>query len=325
MDFTTLLCPQCGSPLPRQALWRTVSCIYCSAEVTRAADIVHAARFHQAYQRSLSNHAAGGDAIRCGRRQYRPLAHLGMGSSAKLVLADRAGPLPERVVLKIAHAGAAPGHLQREKTVLDKLQHSAAPGAAYFSQRLPQAIELATMADPAGLPREVLVLRNPTGYWGSLDELKKNYPRGLDPRHAVWMWRRILEVLVHVHAGGWAHGNLAPEHLLVHCADHGIMMIGWAGARECGAGAARPVPQARDLMQSAWAIRAMLAHGAAEERPDFPASTPPSLASLLKRASEDPAWCAALGAHGLEQALGKAAHEAFGPPQFVRLTPTPSN
>lgn len=324
MDFTTLLCPQCGSPLPRQALWRTVSCIYCSAQVTRAEDVVHAARFHQAYQRSLGLGKQGATVIACNGRHYRQLAYLGMGSSARVVLADRSGIAPERVVLKIAHAGVSASHLQREKAVLDKLQYRGAPGTAYFSQRLPQAIALGSTADPAGHQAEVLVLRNPTGYWGSLDELKKNYPRGVDPRHAVWMWRRILEVLAHVHANGWAHANLTPAHLLVHCADHGIMIIGWSGAREYS-GAKATAPQARDLMQSAWAIRTMLAEGDGQSMPAIPSATPAPLATLLQRASENAAWCADIGAQGLEKELVMAARAAFGRPQFVHLSPTPSN
>lgn len=314
MTPLTLICPQCGSPLPRQALWRTVTCRYCAADVTCAQDVVHAADFHAAYLRAQAA-AGAASVVNCGGQSYRPIAQLGAGGSATLVLADRVGAPAARVVLKIAHAGAAPGHLQREKDILDQLQADATPGAAYFTQRLPQPLALGSTEDA----RQVLVLRNPTGYWGSLADVKGNYPQGIDARHAVWMWRRVLEVLAHIHACGWAHGNLGPEHLLVHPGDHGVLMIGWSGARRCRM---QGPEQARDLRQLAWSMRALLSDAQAE--PVLPRSTPRALALLLEQASGDAAWCARQGAAGLAQLLGGAARDAYGPSKFIHFSPTPS-
>ncbi|MDM5180015.1 protein kinase family protein [Massilia sp. DJPM01] len=318
MTPLTLLCPQCGSPLPRQALWRIVTCTYCGADVTRSEDLVRAADFHEAYLRSRGCDSAAD--IACGGQRYKTIAHLGAGGSASLALAERSGAMPRRVVLKIAHAGAPGGQLAREKAILDQLQADDVPGAAYFTQRLPQAVAVGSSASPDGQQREVLVLRHPTGFWGSLADVRLAYGRAIDARHAVWMWRRVLEVLAYVHAGGWSHGRLAPEHLLVHPADHGVLIIGWSGARRSrhDGGA-----QGRDLMQLAWAMRAMLADAPGEHA--MSRATPVPLARLLERASLDPAWCASLGAEGMRQAVGRAAKEAFGPARFIDFNPTPSN
>ncbi len=315
MEPVTLTCPQCGSPLPRRALWRTVTCVFCAADVTRSEDVVPVARFHEAYAR-MRAHGAG--AIACAGHHYRAIAHLGSGPTARLVLADRVGAIGARVVLKIAHANAPAGRLQREKEVLDTLQADPAPPAIYFSQRLPQAIALGRAELAPGERREILVLRHSSGYWGSLADVKRHHPLGIDARHAVWMWRRVLEVLGHVHASGWVHGNLVPQHLLVHPGDHGIRIIGWAGARTATAHL-----KARDLMQSAWALRAMLSD--TDTEPAIMSSTPRPLAALLRRASEDAAWCAASGAQGLNDALSAARREAFGPSRFIHFSPTASN
>lgn len=315
MTPLTLLCPQCGSALPRQALWRIVSCTYCGADVTRSEDLVRAADFHAAYLRSRAGDAAAD--IACGGQRYKTIAHLGGGGSASLALADRTGAMPQRVVLKIAHAATPAGHLAREKAILDQLQADDLPGAAYFTQRLPQAVAVGSSASADGQLREVLVLRHPTGFWGSLADVRLAYGCAIDPRHAVWMWRRVLEVLTYVHAGGWHHGRLSPEHLLVHPADHGVLIIGWSGAsrsRDRGA-------QARDLVQLAWAMRAMLSNATGE--PVLSGAIPAPLARLLERASMDPAWCASLGAEGMRQALGGAAKDAFGPARFIDFCPTP--
>ncbi|MDQ1812005.1 protein kinase family protein [Massilia sp. CCM 9210] len=318
MTPLTLLCPQCGSPLPRQALWRIVTCTYCGADVTRSEELVRAADFHEAYLRSRAGESDAD--ISCGGQRYKTIAHLGAGGSATLALAERSGAMPRRVVLKIAHAGAPAGQLAREKAILDQLQDDGLPGAAYFTQRLPQAVAVGSNASADGQQREVLVLRHPTGFWGSLADVRLAYGRAIDARHAVWMWRRVLEVLAYVHAGGWSHGRLAPEHLLVHPADHGVLIIGWSGARRSrhDGGTA----QGRDLMQLAWAMRAMLADAPGE--PAISRTTPPPLARLLERASLDAAWCAALGAEGMRQAVGGAAKDAFGPARFIDFSPTPS-
>jgi hypothetical protein len=316
MDIFPVNCQQCGAPLPRQARWRTVTCTYCSAQYTHA-KVVEAKRFREAYERACT---ADGPAFACASQRYRVLAPLATGEHARIMLAERIGALAERVVLKVASDSAVPGRLLRESQVLVQLQDDSANGAAYFTQRLPQAVAFGLGEEPGGRRSEVLVLRNPTGFWGSLAAVRANYPRGIDARHAVWMWRRTLEVLAYVHAAGWAHRNIHPGHLLVHPGDHGILIIGWADAQRVGAGHAAC---ARDLQQAAWSMRALLAADDGDGAPALPDSVPAPLAALLRRASEDHAWCAAAGAQGLHDELAAAAATAFGAPRFIEFSPNP--
>ncbi len=318
--FTALSCPQCAAPLPRQASWRMVTCPYCNATVTRSTSVVEAARFHEAYARvnahAFLNHASCRKIVKWRGQAYCLLARLGTGEHADVHLAERISPLPQRVTLKLAHAGAKAGALAAEAGILDALQSIEGEGAAYFSTRLPQAVGVGTSDDAPGYERELLVLRHPTGFWGSLADVMHSTPAGIDPRHAVWIWRRILEVLAFVHANGWTHGDLSPEHLLVHPRDHGVLIIGWGRALR-GHDAKRI---ARDLMQSAWTIRALLRGG--NDLPSIPATTPEPLAELLRRASEDADWCARTGAQDLDQAVLAAARQAYGKPRFIPFTPT---
>src|ERR1700712_2865027 len=48
VNFDALSCPQCGGPLPRQALWRMVACPQCRAMVTRSSRVVERKTFHDA-------------------------------------------------------------------------------------------------------------------------------------------------------------------------------------------------------------------------------------------------------------------------------------
>jgi hypothetical protein len=307
VDFQSLNCPQCGGVLPRQAIWRTVACPYCDATVTRSDSVVDVARFHEALQR-FQNGPAGQDA-RCGDRRYRILHHLYIGASSRVMLARRCGRLGEHVVLKFANAAK----LDREHDILRQLQADTSSGSAYFSQRLPESIALG----PDGNGGTVLVLRHPPGYWGSLAEVHRQYGTGLDARHMVWMWRRVLEVLAHVHSIGWTHGAVSLEHMLVHPADHGVFLVGWSRAL-------RQSDQSRDLMQSAWSMRALLAgQRAGDDVPAIPAAVPAPLAEVLQRACSDAHWLRAQGAAGLHYEVTSAAADAFGPPRFLHFQPTP--
>lgn len=312
--FTALTCPQCGGALPRQALWRMVACPYCSAQVTRSAQVVQRAEFRAALERAKARPCGPGQLFSIGGRRYRVLATLARGAASDVMLAERCAVVPERVTLKLAHGAAHT--LAREAEVLQQLQALQAPGAAYFSQRLPQVVAL-SRTDAAGHERDALVLRQPIGFWGSLAEVQRAHPHGLqDERHAVWLWRRLLEVLGHVHGAGWTHGDVSPAHALVHPGDHGVLLIGWSRARTIGQGG----DVARDLMQSAWTVRALL-HGPEDAEPAISARIPRALAELLHTASTDARWCERLGAAGIDQALVAAARAAFGPPQFVPFHP----
>ena len=311
MNFDALSCPQCGGPLPRQALWRMVACPQCRAMVTRSSRVVERRAFHEAWLRSRIVDSAGDRLLRVKNRTYRVLAALGDSDGCEGLSAIACGALPERVAIKLARDGA--NALAAEADVLRRLQDLDEPSSAYFSQRLPQFVAFGT-TDGFGEPRDALVTRQPVGTWGTLADVLAHHPNGLrDPRHAVWLWRRVLEVLAYLHGANWTHGDLRASHWLVNPGDHGVLLTGWARARRGGSAA-------QDLVQSAWTVRALL-HGDSDGPPPLAASVPAPLADLLRAASEDAAWCARHGAAGIEQQLSAAAREAFGRPQFIPFNP----
>ncbi len=310
-----LICPQCGGTLPRQALWRLVVCHYCAANVTLSRAVVQAADFHAAFQRAQVT-PVGAQVVQIGRFRYQVLRHLGRGEHAEVLLAQRLGIAAELVVLKWAYASSNGPSLLREHQQLLALQALQTKGAAYFSTRLPQVVDCAQLEQ-----RPCLVLRHPSGYWGSLDHVQRNHRIGLDARHIVWIWRRVLEVLGFLHENGWSHGNLQLAHLLVQPSDHGIQLISFSAA-QLRSGQAQLDAAARDLRQSAWAMRALLA-GSNESAPALPPHIGGELAKLFLRASDDGRWCQQQGAQGIEQALQAAARATFGAPRFMHFHVTP--
>jgi hypothetical protein len=141
--------------------------------------------------------------------------------------------------------------------------------------------------------------------------LNARFPDGIDPRHAVWLWRRMLDTLGFVHARGWSHGDVRPEHALVHPADHEVRMIGWASATR-GAGASA---RALDLARSARVVMVLLCGAGAA----IPGRVPDGIARLVTTAGRDESFCERNGAQGIDAMLRAAALEAFGPPSFVPL------
>lgn len=297
-----------------------VNCPYCNATVTRSKSVVEAVRFREAKAR-VDEHAwmayeSTSRLVRWQGQHFLLRKRLGVGERSEVYLAERMGPLPERLTLKLALPKTSADTLAAEAEILNTLQRSRAHGAAYYSQRLPQVIGFGRTEGASGHEREALLLRHPPGYWGSLAHALRYRRSGIDPRHGVWIWRRVLDILSFVHASGWTHGDLIPDHWLVHPRDHGIHLVGWAHAQPNASSHAI----ARDLMQAAWSVRALLCGG--EDLPGISNSIPTPLADLLQQSSEDADWCARVGAMGVDQALEAAARDAFGPPTFIPFHPT---
>jgi len=313
MAWTAVTCPQCGAPLPRVAIWRSVTCASCGSLIHRSETLVKRETFRQALARA--GHAYDGNAghgILCAGQRYHLVQSLGSGDFSQVYLAQRLGALPFLATIKLSSASAAPARYAQEAQILRELQaldHGTA--GAYFSRRLPEVVAL---GEVEGSGRQHgLVLRYPTDFWGSLADLHARFPRGIDPRHAVWIWRRLLETLSFIHRYGWAHQDVRPEHALVNPQDHGVRLISWASAKR-GACAQE---QAADLQRSARVVFVLLSGSTATST--VPKHVPAELAQLVSQASEDQDFCRAHGAEGLDGLLRAAARAAYGPPTFVPL------
>lgn len=283
MSFLTPVdCPRCGAPLPPDAIGASVAtCRYCDGTLAADPRVVWAAR----YERALVEPSDPG-LVHVGSRPYVVEGLLAEGESSDVYLAKRATTPTERVVLKIPRTPADAGRLAAEWCALEALHESTAPGAAHFTMRLPQLVDRGAHASSVAS-----VMRFQSGFVHTLHEVRDAYAGALDPRHSTWIWRRTLEVLGFVHASGFAHGAIVPEHLLIHARDHGVLLVGWSRA-------APLVDPSADLASLADCIRAL-------------GPLPPPLAALARAPAHD-AW--ALG-----DAVRRAARDAFGPARYVVL------
>ncbi|HEX5000699.1 MAG TPA: serine/threonine-protein kinase [Terriglobia bacterium] len=295
------------------AIWRAVKCGHCGALIHKTESFVTRDSFRQALVRMRRDPGVAFTGIQCRGDRYQLVQLLGTGDLSQVYLARRIGAMPFLAAIKLSSSPAAAARHAREARVLGELQAPLGGAAgAYASLRLPEVVAEGPVEGTG--TEHALVLRHPNGYWGSLADLNARFPHGLDPRHVVWIWRRMLDVLHFVHVQGWSHGDIRPEHALVHPADHGVRLISWASA-EKDADIDR---QAMDLVRSA-RVALVMACGAGDAS-TIPGAVPAGLATLLTRASQDQAFCKAQRAEGLDTLLREAAKEAYGPPSFVPLS-----
>jgi serine/threonine protein kinase len=218
-------------------------------------------------QISDGRHSASGTAtISSRRRQYIVGEILAQGEIAVLYQAtcrpghqatvtrtDSHAPAPTApVILKVARDAEDNDLLANEASVLRALLRPN-PGSLISASSLspainispapvppyiPRLLESFICQDASGVDRAVSVFSPVTTAAGPLDprdfftltELRAAYPAGLDPRHIGWIWRRLLIALEHAHARGIVHGGILPEHVLIHPADHGLLLVDWCAS-----------------------------------------------------------------------------------------------
>ncbi len=79
---------------------------------------------------------------------------------------------------------------------------------------------------PSNEIRQINILGYQPGFY-SLQDIFSQYPEGVDQRHFVWMFNRLLTVLSFVHSLGAVHGSVLPQHVLFHPETHAIYLLDW--------------------------------------------------------------------------------------------------
>lgn len=131
------------------------------------------------------------------------------------------------VLVKIPRDPGASDLMEREAVALRQL---ADRGHERFLPYVPVLVESCWHRDEAtGVRRRVNALGRLDGFH-SLAQVQAAYPDGVDPRDVAWMWRRLLVVLGFAHRAGVLHGGVLPEHVLIHPAEHGLVLVDWCCA-----------------------------------------------------------------------------------------------
>lgn len=329
MVFRTLECPSCGAPLPPEAKLRIVTCAYCKATVSWEKNVVLARDFAAASGRAVLPPSSFPRVSLAGV-PYDVEGKLAEGATRDVFLARRATRMSARVVLHLVREAADEGRLVNTLATLGALERSTSAGAHHFTTLLPQVVASGTMFAGEEALGAGAAYRYRSGFDVRLDALAAAFPGGLDPRHGVWIARRLLELLGFLARSGFAHGAVAPEHVLVHARDHGAMLVGYGAA---GAHAQKPklahvTPSLRPFVSAD-----VLAGSPLTPEEDVRATARTVLAcmrttdadaapvvTLLADVAKATVRGSAPEVHAL---LGQAAERAFGPPRFVELAIPP--
>jgi serine/threonine protein kinase len=136
------------------------------------------------------------------------------------------GGQTKQAVLQIVRNPANNDLAANEARVLNYLQSSI--DADRYSPYIPSLVE-AFVYDDGAAARQALVLEKYLG-WYSLQDVRKAYPHGIDPKDMAWIWRRLLVVLGFAHTNRIIHGAVLPQNVWIQPEQHGLILTNWASA-----------------------------------------------------------------------------------------------
>jgi serine/threonine protein kinase len=230
------------------------------------------------------------------------------------------------VLIKMARQPVDNDMLDNEAHTLTAL-HVATDKLALASIQYPAVLESFTTKPES---RRTNVFKWREGY-RPLNDIVATYPGGVDPRHFVWIWNRLLMLLSVTHQQGIIHGAVLPSHILVHPETHDLTLVGWTFAEKSkehvkaiSAGhhswyppevlSKRPASAATDIYMAARSMVYILG-GHGEAPVSVPAPFRRFLAScLIEMQARRPS-----DAYALHEEFQEVARSVYGRRRFVRL------
>lgn len=306
MPVTVLQCPQCSAPLaPPSRFAREATCQFCGTVAIIDPSVVATARFKEAAKARAAAPEREASFL-LGGFHWRSRGQLARGDRADVLLVESVRWPHERGVLKVlrAEAPALPG-LASEWRVLEALRQ--APGGGALGDRLLRPIAEGRLGPGLRAERPALLYGFAPGYLHNLIDVRRAFAEGVRAEVAVWVWRRVLELLAFLHRCQLVHGAVTPAHVMVEEGEHGARLVGYGRARAPSA----PSDYASDLRMSAGAVAFAL--GGEAETGRVPSRVP---AALARRIEDVHAGRFAGDAWALRESLGELAGSLFGPPSF---------
>ena len=141
-------------------------------------------------------------------------------------------------LLKLARDPADNDLMRREAESLTQLRDQA---DGRFGAYFPRLVQAGRHEDPrSGIQRRANLIGALPGF-RSLTDVRSAFPAGVDPRDAAWMWRRLLVAIGAAHRAGVIHGAVLPGHVMIHPAEHGLVLVDWCYSAPAPGGRLRAV------------------------------------------------------------------------------------
>lgn len=286
-------------------------------------------------------------AFRSRKQQYVLTKRLAVGGTCAIYTGEAIGKTAHALAtVRIPHSAEDNDLMTREA---DAFQAMAKKGKdisteeyKFFGSRLPIFIESIRLSEPGSKLKKVVntFARHPDcpDNWLTLEQVKELHPKGIDPKHAVWMWNRLIEGLTFAHASGIMHGALTPNHLIIHPETHLGQVIDWTAS---GKGKVpyldismdkffsdnvfhnHNLSVTEDIYTLARSMLYVLGGGTIQTSKSnlyglhCPEAVPETIKTVLNKCLQPKARNRIRSMSDLHSQLGKAAEAAYGPPKFI--------
>ena len=227
--------------------------------------------------------------------------------------------------------------VENEARVLAQLL--ATPGAAL---QLPRYLETLEIKD--GGVRRLANAFAEVPHTHTFEAIRARYPHGIEPKHAAWMWRRLLWILHFAHTKGFVHGGVVPSHCmpLVEAGGkptHGLILLDWSYAvsRNASARIKAIAPEYRelyapeilgkktptaasDIYMAAASILWLMGGKFESGRKLMPSVIPEPIKEILRECLRSDPMTRPQDAYALHERLKDVFERAFGSPKFHVFT-----
>ncbi len=130
-----------------------------------------------------------------------------------------------KVVIRIANTRQDNSFLNNEIRILDRLHRRVADKELGYWRYIPYVLGRFSAGNRTGI-----VYRWFDGVTATDIRLNRLHKDGLDPRHMIWIYDRMINLLGFAHNRGIVHGRIEPDRLRVRPSNHNVMLTGWGQA-----------------------------------------------------------------------------------------------
>ncbi|HLT30004.1 MAG TPA: inactive serine/threonine-protein kinase VRK3 [Myxococcaceae bacterium] len=325
-----LRCPNCNAPLaPPSRFASSMDCGHCGAHVKLVEEFVPAAPYLEALAQ-WNAPPTERSAVSMGGTHWFVGERLARGAHSDVHVAARARHPTQLAVLHLSRDARGDEAVRRAATTLRGLRRPRRLNQALIADRTPTVLFDGTVPAGRSEGRQAMVCVWRHSFRFTLHDVRERLERPLHAHQAIWIFRRLCEVLGALHRAGLSHGAVYPEHVLVEDGEHGARLLGFGSAGPIG----DRLPT-RSEQADAFGLDAMAPNGELGPGLDLglaartiiwglggsprsctvPSEVPAPLADFLQRISRG----ASMDAVSLRDQAGRLGEALFGRPRFAPL------
>lgn len=253
-----LRCPNCRAPLtPPGRFASSMTCGHCDAHVKLVEEFVATAPYLEAMA-NWNAPPSGRSTVSFAGTHWFLGERIAQGAHADVYVAARARQPTQLAVLHLARDPRGDEALGRAVSTLRQLRGPRRANQTLLAERTPTLLFDGRVSGHAAEGRLATASVWRHGFRFTLKDVRERLGRTLNPHQAIWLFRRLCEVLGAIHVAGLAHGAVIPEHVLIEDGEHGARLLGFGTSGAIGEPLLGDLAWADDfavhLMPSEWEL-----------------------------------------------------------------------